>query len=60
LKLGELKICGCKRAKSLSRILEILIRFEIDRKFADTVRLRPGFFRSVVTETYLNMDGKLP
>jgi len=50
LKLGELAIYGCNRVrKSLSRILEMLFRLEIGRKFADTVGSRPGFFKSGVT-----------
>jgi len=63
LKLGERAICGCKRVrKSLSRILEMLLRLEIGRKLADTDGSKPGYFRSGVglTEACLNLDGKVP
>jgi len=68
LKLGELAIyiyiyiyigLYCVR-KSLSKILKMLFRFEIGRKFKDTVGSRPGFFRSRVTEACLHLEGIVP
>jgi len=61
LKLGERAICGCKRVrKSLSRILEMLLRLEISRKLTETDGSKPGLFRSGVTKACLNLDGKVP
>jgi len=54
-------ICGCKRVKkSLSSIVEKLLRIEIGQKLAETDGFKPGFFRSGVTKASLNLDGKVP
>jgi len=41
-------------------ILEMLFRFEIGRKFADTVGSIPGFLRTGVTEMFLKLEVKVP
>jgi len=37
-----------------------LLRLEIGQKLAETDGSKPGFFRSGVTEAWLNLDGKVP